>query len=1560
MTQFDATARINVDMSGFARAASQSTSAGGAFTASIRSLQTAMTQFEGVDKRTATRLQNELNLYKTLATTVSSYANAITKLGDVNTRASTNQRRLNTAIEAMGQTLQKVTGLSKQDFEAKSRELRLYQQLASAVSTYVNAIAKMASVQQRSAQLSQQQAASDEKLRIAREKLALDTAKLELQQQKLAQQQQRLVQQQQTLATSSQRTGQALQQSSQGALNLSSSSFALRNTLGELESTFQSLFSVITKIPVAMAQAAISQEAAFAQVTRVVGKTDAAAAGLLERFQDIAQTAPISFEEVARIGQLGAQIGITAKQLGNFTDTIVKFSITTGVSADESAILLGRIAEMQNVPIEEMENLGSAILALGTASAATDQEIIRVNESIATVSNIFGLTTQATSGLAAALATLRVRPELSRGSLTRVFGELRDAVEQGGDQLTRLSEVMGKTNEEVVRLFQASPDEFFLAFVKGLSDAAANGESFRSVLADLGINAVRDIDTISRLGNNYDVLAESMDTAFIEYAKGTELQRQSKGIYETTQNEVQNLVDTFKNFLATAGGPLAKAVGTIASALSSVVGFITDLGPIIPILGGVAAAVAVSAAAWAGLQVVMAKTVTNIIAMRELQKNLGVSTINLNTVLRVWRGEQTTAGAATTALNNSMRNLSATATGLSGTMTPLARNSAIISTEFLNASRSATALAGAGRGLNQQLAFTNVEIQGLNRSTSLAVPALNGMSASMVRAAEAGAAMGAGMGSAARSSAVAAGAFTTAGTAATGASIGMRALTLATGPWGLALAGVALVLGPLLFDMDLYKTKAEKLAEASIEAAGGSKALAAAIAADTKAGKENNTVYREVTATKKNVSDEDRKAAEQVKRTAQARIEEITTLRGSVEQLKAQASGHDTAAKTARKYLQEIDSANKSIEKANQVTAENVVLVGDQARAWVDNAAAAAISESGIAKNEKALARLKETGIDIGAVLTRAIEDPQGATAELEKGINSLNREATQLTQWKGIDAETRKSLTDSKDAAKGAQDVLTALKKITEETGDEATAAAVKQELLGKAMDSLGAKSEAVGGKVKLTKDNLEDLDTTAEEAQSAIDDLAKTMSGFGTFATAFESAATKAAGGVKSSTDEAVKAVDNFSLKSKKGFEAYLTELEAIAKAQREWATNLVKISATLGPEIAEEFRKAGPDAAKAVSEIANLSSEELAKLKPRLEAIMGQNVSGLSASIIKGGEPLKNATKQTSDLIANTLSAELGSAKNTEQFNAVIERYGVLLQNLKNHKGEVNIDNVKGLKSIQDIINYIKLSEDQRLFDPDGRAELKTELFRRGALDLLSLVIRMEQQGAFDPEGTADVETNMFRNKILESERLKNQTQNRGGFSPKGTASVDTAAFNSNLRTIEANSAGTGRRVRSNLSVYANAFLTVSSNIRKILGFADGGWVTGRGGPREDNIPVAASSGEFIVNAKSAERFGPLLEAINNQGGGGGANEAIQAASRRMGAMPFESSQPAPPQQGLPKVVAQVPDDARALTQSAPGVQGPRTVINVVNHYPQAEPTSKTVNRTLAFAANLDGTS
>jgi hypothetical protein len=50
-----------------------------------------------------------------------------------------------------------------------------------------------------------------------------------------------------------------------------------------------------------------------------------------------------------------------------------------------------------------------------------------------------------------------------------------------------------------------------------------------------------------------------------------------------------------------------------------------------------------------------------------------------------------------------------------------------------------------------------------------------------------------------------------------------------------------------------------------------------------------------------------------------------------------------------------------------------------------------------------------------------------------------------------------------------------------------------------------------------------------------------------------------------------------------------------------------------------------------------------------------------------------------------------------------------------------------------------------------------------------------------------------------------------------------------------------------------------------------FAEGGLVTGPGGPKDDKITARLSNGESVINAKSTKQFAPILSAINQAGGG-----------------------------------------------------------------------------------------
>lgn len=57
-----------------------------------------------------------------------------------------------------------------------------------------------------------------------------------------------------------------------------------------------------------------------------------------------------------------------------------------------------------------------------------------------------------------------------------------------------------------------------------------------------------------------------------------------------------------------------------------------------------------------------------------------------------------------------------------------------------------------------------------------------------------------------------------------------------------------------------------------------------------------------------------------------------------------------------------------------------------------------------------------------------------------------------------------------------------------------------------------------------------------------------------------------------------------------------------------------------------------------------------------------------------------------------------------------------------------------------------------------------------------------------------------------------------------------------------------------------------VTISSN-GQVKGKANGGWITGPGGPKDDSVLVPTSNGEFVVNAQSAAANAELLKTINS---------------------------------------------------------------------------------------------
>jgi len=96
--------------------------------------------------------------------------------------------------------------------------------------------------------------------------------------------------------------------------------------------------------------------------------------------------------------------------------------------------------------------------------------------------------------------------------------------------------------------------------------------------------------------------------------------------------------------------------------------------------------------------------------------------------------------------------------------------------------------------------------------------------------------------------------------------------------------------------------------------------------------------------------------------------------------------------------------------------------------------------------------------------------------------------------------------------------------------------------------------------------------------------------------------------------------------------------------------------------------------------------------------------------------------------------------------------------------------------------------------------------------------------------------------------------------------GTKDVKTTATGAKTATDQV------RDLRDQIALLQGKTIAIRVGVGKFankkIPLADGGFVSGPGGPREDAIPAMLSDGEFVVNAASTARHRPLLEHLNGQ--------------------------------------------------------------------------------------------
>ena len=330
-----------------------------------------------------------------------------------------------------------------------------------------------------------------------------------------------------------------------------------RYALYDVAAAYTGIAAGAGAVTVALASTAIDFERAFVNVERttdfVSAKIGAAAESAKNDLKSLASEIPVAFGQITQIATIGNQLGIAQGALTAFTETVAKFSSTTGVSVDSTAMAFGRIGELLGVPAQEFEKMGSAIAFAGVNAVATEEQILSVTKEIATTAKMAKFTTPEIIGLSTALSSLGIAPEAARGSIIRSFAGINAAISEGGDKLEAYAQIAGMSAQEFGSTWQENGQLAFNAFLRGLQNLSDQGQNLDSVLRSIGMKNVRDIQTIQKLGDNYDVYASSLQDANQGFKEGTFLGDAYSKIQDTVASKLELLQNNFANLFDTLG-----------------------------------------------------------------------------------------------------------------------------------------------------------------------------------------------------------------------------------------------------------------------------------------------------------------------------------------------------------------------------------------------------------------------------------------------------------------------------------------------------------------------------------------------------------------------------------------------------------------------------------------------------------------------------------------------------------------------------------------------------------------------------------------------------------------------------------------------------------------------------------------------------------------------------------------------------------------------------------------------------------------------------------------------
>src|SRR5690554_897874 len=329
------------------------------------------------------------------------------------------------------------------------------------------------------------------------------------------------------------------------------------------------------------AKAAIDWESAWVGVQKTVDGSASEMAALEGELREMAKTLPIAHEEIAGVAAAAGQLGVKREDIADFTRTMIDLGQSTNLAAEEAATAIARFSNIMGTAHDDVDRVGSALVALGNNSATTEAEIMSMASRMAGAGALIGATESDVLAMAAALSSIGIEAEAGGGSMSRIMQQIYSAVQQGGKAVEGFARIAGTSASQFAEAFRRDPVSAINQFVQGLNRVEASGGNVVATLNEVGIRSSEDMRTVLGLKGATDLLSESLDLSARAWQENSALTEEAEQRYATAASKIQIAWNTIKDAAISVGEAIAPVVSFVAETIGSLVeGFNSLPGPV--------------------------------------------------------------------------------------------------------------------------------------------------------------------------------------------------------------------------------------------------------------------------------------------------------------------------------------------------------------------------------------------------------------------------------------------------------------------------------------------------------------------------------------------------------------------------------------------------------------------------------------------------------------------------------------------------------------------------------------------------------------------------------------------------------------------------------------------------------------------------------------------------------------------------------------------------------------------------------------------------------------------